>query len=198
MPGAPGLDFQTSGSSAQNQSSHRTIQSNNRTILQRLIRGVSLALCVVASLACAQAPISDRSHRTVAKAEAVEYLFPEQITVPAGSASPVTLHFRIRAGLHINSHTPREDSLTPTVLSFPKEAGVRLDAATYPAGADFTLPVDPGTRLSVYTGEFAIRARIVAPRGEHLVEAKLRYQACDQNACMPPKTITVPIDVIGN
>jgi len=29
------------------------------------------------------------------------------------------------------------------------------------------------------------------------VEAKLRFQACDQNACMPPKTITVPIDVIG-
>jgi hypothetical protein len=29
------------------------------------------------------------------------------------------------------------------------------------------------------------------------MEAKLRYQACDNNACMPPKTITVPIDVIA-
>jgi hypothetical protein len=37
----------------------------------------------------------------------------------------------------------------------------------------------------------------VATTGNHLVEARLRYQACDQNACMPPKTITVPIDVIG-
>jgi hypothetical protein len=33
--------------------------------------------------------------------------------------------------------------------------------------------------------------------GDHLVEGKLRYQACDRNECMPPKTITVPIDVIG-
>ena len=39
--------------------------------------------------------------------------------------------------------------------------------------------------------------RIVATRGNHLVEAKLRFQACDKNACLPPKTITVPIDVIG-
>jgi hypothetical protein len=30
------------------------------------------------------------------------------------------------------------------------------------------------------------------------VEAKLRYQACNNDTCMPPKTITVPIDVIGN
>jgi hypothetical protein len=60
-----------------------------------------------------------------------------------------------------------------------------------------TLPIDPTTKLSVYTGEFIIQARIVATPGNHLVQGKLRYQACDQNQCMPPKTITVPIDVIG-
>ena len=74
---------------------------------------------------------------------------------------------------------------------------MRLEGATYPAGTDFTLPIDPKTKLSVYTGEFTIQARIVAEPGNHLVEARLRFQACDNNACMPPKTITVPIDVIG-
>ena len=74
---------------------------------------------------------------------------------------------------------------------------MRLASASYPAGTDFTLPVDPSEKLSVYTGEFTIEAHIVASPGDHLVEAKLHYQACDQNACMPPKTITVPIDVIG-
>jgi hypothetical protein len=59
------------------------------------------------------------------------------------------------------------------------------------------LPIDPKTKLSVYTGEFAIQVRIVATPGNHLVEARLRYQACDQTQCLPPKTITVPIDVIG-
>jgi hypothetical protein len=60
-----------------------------------------------------------------------------------------------------------------------------------------TLPADPQTKLSVYTGEFVIQTRIVTKPGNHMVEAKLRYQACDHSQCMPPKTITVPIDVIG-
>jgi hypothetical protein len=62
---------------------------------------------------------------------------------------------------------------------------------------DFTLPLDPKEKLSVYTGEFTIQTHIVATAGDHMVEGKLRFQACDQNACMPPKTIVVPIDVIG-
>jgi hypothetical protein len=74
---------------------------------------------------------------------------------------------------------------------------VRLDGAAYPPGADFTLPLDAKTKLSVYSGEFTIQTRIVAVSGDHLIEARLRYQACDNNACMPPKTITVAIDVIG-
>ena len=132
-----------------------------------------------------------------AKREAVQYLFPEQVTLPAGKPAQVTMHFRIAQGLHINSHTPKSEFLIPTVLSIPEGSGVRLEGANYPPGADITLPIDPKTKLSVYTGEFVIQTRIVAVRGDHLVEAKLHYQACDQNACMPPKTITVPMDVIG-
>ena len=131
------------------------------------------------------------------KHDAVVYLFPEQVSVPVGKPSPVALHFQIERGLHINSHTPKGDFLIPTVLSIPESSGVKLAQATYPPGTDFTLPIDHKTRLSVYTGEFVIQAEIVAERGNHMVEAKLHYQACDLNSCMPPRTITVPIDVIG-
>jgi hypothetical protein len=117
--------------------------------------------------------------------------------VPAGKPSAVALHFRIQQDLHINSHTPRADYLIPTVFSIPETSGVRLASASYPPGTDFMLPVDPKEKLLVYSGEFTIQAQIVAAPGDHLVEAKLHYQACDQNACMPPKTITVPIDVVG-
>jgi len=160
-------------------------------------RASTIALLTAALVATAQSPLIDSPSRSVTKTEAVEYLFPEQISVPAGKPSPVALHFRIRAGLHINSHTPPADYLIPTVLSIPEDSGVKLHSASYPEGAEFTLPVDPATKLSVYSGDFAIQAKIVASPGDHLVEAKLRYQACDQNACLPPKTITVPIDVVG-
>jgi hypothetical protein len=145
-----------------------------------------------------QIPMADSTNRSIGHGAPVEYLFPEQVTIPAGKPQPVELHFRIAQGFHINSHTPKEDYLIPTVFSVPESAGVRLASATYPDGADFTLPLDPATKLSVYTGEFAIQTKLIAERGNHLVQASLHYQACDQNACMPPKTITVPIDVIGN
>ena len=140
---------------------------------------------------------TEKPARTGAKAEAVQYLYPEQVTVPAGKASPVALHFRVKEGLHINSNKPKDEFLIPTVFSIPEASGVRLDKADYPVGKEFELPVEPGTKLIVYTGDFTIDARIVAQPGDHMVEAKLRYQACDANVCLPPKTITVPIDVIG-
>jgi hypothetical protein len=157
-----------------------------------------LGLLSLAMTAQSQSPLADSPNRSILHGAAVEYLFPEQVTVPAGKLTPVGLHFRIALGFHINSHTPKEDYLIPTSFSIPENSGVALKDATYPDGTDFTLPLDPATKLSVYTGEFAIQARIVAPRGNHLVEASLHYQACDKNACMPPKSITVPIDVIGN
>ena len=156
-----------------------------------------LSLCLAYSSSQAQEPLSESPHRSQLKVEAVAYQYPEQVSVPAGKPSPVTLHFRIQPNLHINAHVPREQSLIPTVFSIPESSGVRLASVSYPPGTDFTLPVDPSEKLLVYSGEFTILARIIATPGDHLVEAKLRYQACDQNACMPPKTITVPIDVIG-
>jgi DsbC/DsbD-like thiol-disulfide interchange protein len=144
-----------------------------------------------------QAPFSEATDKSTAKIEAVEYLFPEQVTLAAGKTSPIALHFRIAPGLHINSHAPKDEYLIPTAFSIPEDSGVRLENATYPAGVEFVLPADPETKLNVYTGDFTIQAKLVAEAGDHLVKAKLRYQACDLTACMPPKTITVPIDIVG-
>ena len=166
--------------------------------LKLLSAAILLGFGVCSSLGSAQDGLTSKPRESLIKMEAVQYLYPEQVSIPAGKSTPVALHFRIKENLHINSHTPREKFLIPTVFSIPESSGVRLADAAYPAGTDFTLPADPDEKLLVYTGEFTIQTKIVATPGDHLVEAKLRYQACDQNACMPPKTITVPIDVIGN
>lgn len=155
---------------------------------------LALAMCA----AWAQSPLlPGLPNRPVEKSEAVEYLYPEQVTLAAGKPAKVEMHFRIASGLHINSHTPRSEFLIPTALSIPADSGVKLAGAVYPPGVDYALPADPRTRLSVYTGQFAIETRLETQPGDHLVQAKLRYQACDETQCMPPRTITVPIDVIG-
>jgi DsbC/DsbD-like thiol-disulfide interchange protein len=160
--------------------------------------GVRVAAALTLGIAVLSAQgQADNPSRSVLKGAVVEYLFPEQITVTAEKSTPVALHFRIAPGLHINSHTPKDEFLIPTTFSIPEDAGVKLESAHYPTGTEITLTEDPGTKLSVFSGEFVIQVRIVAKTGNHLVEAKLRYQACDNNACMPPKTIPVAFDVIG-
>ncbi len=132
-----------------------------------------------------------------AAATAVTYLFPEQITVAADKPTAVDLHFKVAPGLHVNSHTPHGEEFIATTLNVPDASGVHLVNATFPPGTDFSFPIDPKEKLSVYTGEFIIHAELSATRGEHLVEATLRYQACNTNVCMPPHSIPVAIDVIA-
>ena len=161
------------------------------------MRRIAFFVCLAATPALCQSLQFDKPDHSAIKQEAVQFLYPEQVTVPAGKSTLVTLHFRIAPGLHINSHAPKDEFLIPTALIIPAGSGVNLDAANYPRGADFTLPADPQTKLNVYTGEFAIEAHITAAPGDHLVQARLRFQACDQSQCMPPKTATVAFDVIG-
>jgi len=153
---------------------------------------ITVVICLGLAAFVAHGQASDPGKFT---GETVQYLFPEQVTVVAGKVSDVTLHFRVAEGYHINSHTPREEFLIPTAFSIPEGAGVRLDKAVYPAGTDFTLPLDPTNKLSVYNNEFTIQARIVAEAGSHLVEGKLHFQACDKSVCLPPKTIPVAFNV---
>jgi len=162
------------------------------------ILAAMLGIALAHAISVAQEPlVGDPDHHAV-RPPAVTFLYPEQVTLPAGTATKVELHFRVAPGLHINSHNPSVPELIPTTLTIPDGSGARLESVVYPPGAQFALPIDPKTRLSVYTGEFTIKARIVATAGNHLVEARLRYQACDDSVCMPPKTITVAIDVTGN
>lgn len=156
------------------------------------------ALALAAASLSAQAPFGDlQSHPAAAKAPAVSYLFPEQITIAADKPSPVELHFKVATGLHVNSHTPHTEELIPTTLKLPETSGVRMVNAVFPPGVDFAFAIDPQQKLSVYTGEFTVHAELIATKGDHLVEATLHYQACNSDTCMPPHSIPVAIDVIA-
>lgn len=159
------------------------------------IWAIPLAFVLGAAGLTAQSSMSDKPASN--KQAAVSYLFPEQVTIAADKPTAVDLHFKVAAGLHVNSHTPHTEELIPTTLKIPETSGVRLVSATFPPGADYAFAINPGEKLSVYTGEFVIHTTLVAARGNHLVEATLRYQACNNESCFPPRTIPVAIDVIS-
>jgi hypothetical protein len=159
---------------------------------------ISLAFALAVLPSRAQDPFGNlEPHPAGPKNPAVTYLFPEQITIAADKPSPVDLHFKIGPGLHVNSHSPHTEDLIPTTFDLPEASGVRLAKAVFPPGTDFAFAIDPKEKLSVYTGEFILHTELLAAKGDHLVQATLRYQACTNDTCMPPHTIPVAIDVIA-
>lgn len=126
----------------------------------------------------------------------VHFLYPQQVTLPAGKPQVVELHFRINQGLHINSHTPRQKSLIRTELIAAEPPGVNIASVDFPAGTDYAFPADPAEKLSVYSGEIVLKMHLTAERGNHLVQGGLRYQACDTNTCFPPRTLPFTIEII--
>jgi len=156
-----------------------------------------LILILVASLAAAQKlPWETNDGQSNAK-QFVKFVYPEQLSVAANKDSVVELHFTVNPGLHINSHSPHEKSFIPTQLLVAEPPGVTVGPVDFPAGTDFTSAADPGEKLSVYTGEFIVRAHVKAKPGEHLVQAALRYQACDALSCYPPRNAPVTVDVVA-
>jgi hypothetical protein len=163
----------------------------------RLRNSIAATLFLAVSIAAhAQFPAADKPPQSSARgSDSVRYLFPEQVTVPAKKATPVELHFRVADGMHINSHEPHSKLLIPTNLIVAERPGVNVTAVDFPAGADYSFSFSPKEKLSVYAGEFILKAMITAQAGQHLLEGGLRYQACDSNSCYPPKTIPVAVNI---
>ncbi len=130
------------------------------------------------------------------QSEPVRYTGPSQVELVRGKAQTVELRFTIRGGLHINSHTPRDKDLIRTELIIAEPAGLDVQAVEFPPGELFASKAFPNQRLSVYTGELVLRARVaVSEAGERELAGVLRYQACDADTCFPPKNAAVAVEV---
>jgi hypothetical protein len=127
------------------------------------------------------------------------HLVSDAVEVKAGHEQVVELRFRVDEGYHINSHTPKDELLIPTVLTLDSvgRKGVDVRGEEYPAGSAFRLQVGEGETLDVYQGEFRVRVRMIADPGSSTLTGALRYQACDNAACFPPRTLPVQVAVTG-
>lgn len=115
------------------------------------------------------------------------------VTVKAGAEVEVKARVRLSAGYHVNSHTPSDEFLIPLRLTWtaaPLE--VRSVEFPKPHMEKYAFSEKP---LSVFTGDFDITTRFhapaSAPKGQKTITGKLRYQACSQTACLPPRSVEV-------
>lgn len=116
-----------------------------------------------------------------------------------GAQTKVSLNFRVAHGFHINSNAPKDEFLIPTGLKMDLPTDIVLGKIEYPAGEDVAFPFSPDTKLNVYSGDFSINVMVhplasVVP-GKYAMHGVLRYQACDNAQCFPPKTLPVSFEV---
>ncbi|MGC2473256.1 MAG: protein-disulfide reductase DsbD domain-containing protein [Candidatus Sulfotelmatobacter sp.] len=121
------------------------------------------------------------------------------VTAARATQTKVPLNFRVGSGFHINSNTPRSEFLIPTALKMDLPTDIVLGKIEYPPGKDLVFPFSPDEKLNVYSGDFTVNVTVhplssVSP-GRYLMRGVLRYQACDNAQCFPPKTLPVSFEV---
>lgn len=112
-------------------------------------------------------------------------------------SEPVTakLHLQLRQGYHVNSDKPTDEYMIPLKLTWdagPLEAREVIFPKPHFEKSEFA-----EKPLSVFSGEFEIQTKLVAkpnsPTGLGILNGKLRYQACNDKMCLPPKTLDVKL-----
>jgi hypothetical protein len=133
------------------------------------------------------------------KGPVVKFTSTPAFTVVQGKAETVPLSFSVLDGYHINSNHPKSDYLIPTALKVEATTDIIIGKTTYPDGQDMSFAFAPDEKLNVYTGDFKVDVlvrplRSVQP-GKYIVRGTLKYQACDNKACYPPKNLPISFNV---
>ena len=162
----------------------------------RAPRGFRVCVCILVPLFSALAFSQDSPG---ARRPSVSLLPSEVISVARGHSGTVELIFRIPQGFHINSNLPHQEYLKKTELKLNAPTDILVRKVRYPDGEDRSFPFAPEEKINVYSGDFTITVEVrplktVLPT-KYAVHGSLKYQACDNAACYPPREAPVTFEV---
>jgi DsbC/DsbD-like thiol-disulfide interchange protein len=121
---------------------------------------------------------------------------PQKAAGKRNAALQVKIPMAVKEGYHVNSNKPNEEYLIPLKVTWTSLGALEGGAVTYPKpeSVKYEFSEQP---LSVYTGAFDLVANFKvasnAAAGPGAATGKLRYQACSNRACYPPKTVEITV-----
>ena len=146
--------------------------------------------------------LAGRPGRTEAQIQAPKkatfVLDADRTAYDPGAAARVAALVTIEHGWHVNSHKPSFEYLIPTVFELDLPAGWPQETVRYPAAKMKTFSFEPHP-LAVYDGDVVVVASFQVPKGvkpgSYPLQGSLRYQACNDQQCLPPVTAEAKLDL---
>jgi thiol-disulfide isomerase/thioredoxin len=117
-----------------------------------------------------------------------------------GTTTQVTVSVHIDEGWHINSPKPRQKFLIPTRVEWKLPAGVTAGEVGFPEPHIRKLPFAGDEDLALFEGDIRLTATLAAAADADLsgtAAALVHFQACNENVCLRPKTIELPLGWTG-
>jgi hypothetical protein len=119
---------------------------------------------------------------------------PQKVTGKRNDAVQTRIPVSILDGYHVNSNTPSDEYLIPLKVTWTSMGALEGGQVTYPKAEKITVG---DQSLSVFTGklELAVNFKVSAnaPAGPGIATGKLKFQACNDKMCFPPKSIEVDV-----
>ena len=109
----------------------------------------------------------------------------------------------IPAGFHVNSNRPLNKYAIPTNLKIEALSGVVIGPVAYPRAIVRRLKAVNNEQLALFERRAILRFSVTVPANYKSdsanLEARLKYQSCNDEVCFPPKTheIKMSIGVVG-
>jgi cytochrome c biogenesis DsbD-like protein len=129
----------------------------------------------------------------------VEILRSPAVELRAGARAVARVDLRVKSGYHVQANPVLDPALIPIALTMGHAEGFDLGAPRYPAAKRFRLQ-GAQDDLVVLDGTFFIAVPIRASReigpGERTLKGTIRFQACDHEHCLFPRTLPVEIPVV--
>ena len=111
--------------------------------------------------------------------------------VKKGRIVKATVTMDIPTGLHVQSNKPLDKFLVATKLDVETPGGMKVGPISYPRALMRKLKFSKGS-VAVYEGKAMIRFNVTVPAnysgGSGEIKGKLRFQACNDDACFAPVT----------
>ena len=125
----------------------------------------------------------------------------EEVKLDAGGSGEATITLDIADGYHVHSNPASDKFYIATEVKAAPQEGLTPGTPSYPKPSTHKFEFSDKP-LTVYEGRAVIRMPLradkTAAKGRHTLNANIRVQPCNNQVCLPPRTIAAAIPIVVN